>query len=166
MRITYYKPFLVLFSLLMPLFSFRAQSEATDSKDQQEIRLNQFMDTWHRAAAKANAEVFFGMMSEDAVYIGTDKTERWLRDELREWASGAFARESAWTFKATKRNWQIHAENQFAICDELLETWMGPCRSTAVLSWNGDSWQIIHYQLSVTIDNNKIEDFKSLQELP
>jgi hypothetical protein len=143
-----------------------AQTEKGNRENEQEIVLNQLMDTWHLAAAKANEKVFFSMMSEDAVYIGTDKTERWLRDELREWSAEAFARESAWNFKAKERNWRINKENQFAICDELLETWMGPCRSTAVLGWNGKSWQIIHYQLSVTVDNAKIEDFKSLQEQP
>jgi len=166
MRINYNSLFLVALSLLMPLLSLRAQSKMTESEDLQKITLNQFMDTWHLAAAKANAEVFFGMMSEDAVYIGTDKTERWQRDELREWAREAFARESAWIFKATERNWQIEGDKQLAICDELLETWMGPCRSTAVLTWQDNSWQIIHYQLSVTIDNEKIEDFKTLQEQP
>ena len=43
---------------------------------------------------------------------------------------------------------------------------MGPCRSTAVLTWTNGNWQIIHYQLSVTIDNDKIEDFKALHEVP
>jgi len=124
------------------------------------------MDTWHLAAAEANAEEFFGMMDENAIYIGTDKTERWLRDELREWAAKAFESESAWTFKATERNWQLHLDQQFAVCDELLTTWMGPCRSTAVLSWGNEGWKIIHYQLAVTIDNDKVNDFKALQEAP
>ena len=153
-------------SLLLPLLYLKAQDKVAEGEDLQEIALNQLMDTWHLAAAKANADVFFGLMAEDAIYIGTDKTERWRRDELREWAKGAFARESAWTFTATERNWRIEGDYQFAVCDELLETWMGPCRSTAVLTWTNGNWQIIHYQLSVTIDNDKIEDFKALHEVP
>ena len=158
--------FLVLLILIIPALSLNAQTEKENNAEEQEIILNQFMDTWHLAAAKANEKVFFGMMSEDAIYIGTDKSERWQRDELREWAVDAFASESAWTFKATERNWQFLGDRQFAICDELLETWMGPCRSTAVLSRRDEGWQIIHYQLSVTIDNDKIEDFKDLQGEP
>ncbi len=156
----------LLLILSIPVFVLQAQSKKAVKYEEQEIVLDQFMDAWHLAAATANAEVFFGMMREDAIYIGTDKSERWLRDELREWAAKAFESESAWTFKATERNWQIHKDENFAICDELLDTWMGPCRSTAVLKKRDDEWQIIHYQLSVTIDNDKIEDFKGLQNEP
>ena len=159
-----------LFHILLLILAFTtslfAQSKEAAQEEAQIETLNQFMNAWHLAAAEANAEDFFGSMREDAIYIGTDKTERWLRDDLRKWSAKAFERESAWKFVASERNWQIHLDQQFAICDELLNTWMGPCRSTAVLTWEKDGWKIIHYQLSVTIDNEKIESFKALQELP
>lgn len=162
-----YKPAL---TLLFLAFFFSnavlAQGEKPLMPEEQIVSLNQFMDSWHLAAAEANAEEFFGRMREDAIYIGTDKSERWLRDDLRKWSAKAFARESAWTFVASERNWQVHPDQQFAICDELLITWMGPCRATAVLTWEKEGWKIIHYQLSVTIDNEKIESFKALQEVP
>tara|TARA_R110002050_G_scaffold2603_3_gene14832 strand:+ start:5979 stop:6476 length:498 start_codon:yes stop_codon:yes gene_type:complete len=150
--------------VLVFTLSLSAQSENVDPKEAEIETLNAFMDAWHLAAAEANTEEFFGSMREDAIYIGTDKTERWLRDDLRKWAANAFERESAWIFKASERNWQLKLDKQFAICDELLDTWMGPCRATAVLTWEKDGWKIIHYQLSVTIDNEKINDFKALQE--
>ncbi len=123
--------------------------------------LNAFLDQWHEAAANANAELFFGSMAEEGIYIGTDVSERWLRDELREWAKFAFERESAWTFKAKERNWHFLNE-EVAIADEVLDTWMGDCRSTAVLKKENEEWLIYHYQLSVTVPNERIEDFKKL----
>ena len=38
--------------------------------------VDHFIDGWHLAAAKVDAETFFGSMAEDAIYIGTDATER------------------------------------------------------------------------------------------
>ena len=35
------------------------------------------LDNWHKAAAAANYEVYFGAMSEESIFIGTDATENW-----------------------------------------------------------------------------------------
>ena len=118
------------------------------------------MNAWHQAAAEADADRFFGAMFEDGVYIGTDASERWLRDELREWAAFAFERESAWDFKVRERNWQI-LEGVY-ICDELLDTGMGLCRSTAVLRMGPEGIKIKHYQLSLTVPNELLEAFGEL----
>lgn len=160
---------LLLSSFFLSILNFNillAQEMENTTSENTISGLNQFMDQWHLAAAKADAEGFFGSMAVEGVYIGTDKTERWLRDELRDWSAAAFERESAWTFVSQERNWQILEEKELAICDELLQTWMGPCRATAVLEKRKNTWQIIHYQLSVTIDNDKIEDFKQLVSEP
>ena len=49
--------------------------------------IDTLLDRWHRAAATADEDVFFGSMTPDGVYLGTDPTERWLRDEMAEWAA-------------------------------------------------------------------------------
>ena len=125
------------------------------------IELNQFMDNWHKAAAEAREDDFFGAMAEEGIYIGTDASERWLRDELREWAQFAFERESAWSFEATERNWHILNEHT-ALADELLNTGMGVCRATAVLQKVNEKWLIYHYQLSLTVPNDQLDAFKEL----
>lgn len=125
--------------------------------------LNQFMDNWHKAAAEAREDDFFGAMAEEGIYIGTDATERWLRDELREWAQFAFERESAWTFETTERNWHMLTED-IAIADELLNTGMGVCRSTVVLRKVNGQWLIYHYQLSLTVPNEQLDAFKELSK--
>ena len=129
-----------------------------------ESDMNVFMDQWHLAAHEADANAFFGQMSADGIYIGTDASERWLRDELRLWSKKAFEREHAWSFTALERNWQ--QQENFWICDELLETGMGICRATAVIVKEEGIWKIQHYQLSLAVPNEKIEDFKLLVNSP
>lgn len=134
------------------------QMEAVDRK----AALNTFVDDWHKAAATADADAFFGAMSPDGIYIGTDASERWLRDELREWAAFAFEREVAWDFKTIEREVYFSRDGQYAWWEEKLDTWMGVCRGSGVVEQQNGEWKIKHYHLSVTVPNEKIEDFKKL----
>ncbi|MEM1215046.1 MAG: nuclear transport factor 2 family protein [Bacteroidota bacterium] len=124
--------------------------------------LNDFIDQWHHAAAVADEEIFFGAMAEDGIYLGTDATERWLRDELRTWAAFAFERESAWSFTAYDRQLYFTDNNTYAWWEEMLETWMGPCRASGVAQWQDGRWQIKHYHLAVTVPNEKMDGFRAL----
>lgn len=124
--------------------------------------LNDFIDRWHHAAAVADEEVFYGSMAEDGIYLGTDATERWLRDELRSWAAFAFERESAWAFTAYDREVYFTDNNTYAWWEEMLDTWMGPCRASGVAEMVDGHWQIKHYHLAVTVPNEKMDGFKEL----
>jgi hypothetical protein len=124
--------------------------------------INQFMDKWHKAAATADEEVFFGSMTEDGIYLGTDKTEKWTRNEMAEWANEYFQKESAWSFTATDRDVYFSDDGKTAWLNEKLDTWMGVCKGTAVLVLKEDGWKIALYDLSVTIDNDKIDAFLEL----
>ncbi len=121
--------------------------------------INKFMDNWHLAAARADADAFFGAMSADGIYIGTDQTERWYRDEIREWSKKYFDRKSAWDFKPLERQVHLSDDGQYAWLNETLDTWMGICRGSGILVKTSDSWLIKQYHLSVTIDNDKIDGF-------
>ena len=125
--------------------------------------VNTLIDDWHQAAARADELVFFGSMTEDAIYIGTDASEYWLRDELRDWATAAFERESAWDFTASSdRHLYFSKSGQMAWWDEKLDTWMGICRGSGVAQKTANGWKIKHYHLSVTLPNDKIKEFKEL----
>lgn len=124
--------------------------------------LHTFIDAWHHAAAVADENTFFGSMAKDGIYLGTDATERWLRDELRSWASFAFERESAWAFTAYDRQIYFTDNQTYAWWEEMLETWMGPCRASGVAQLINGEWKIKHYHLAVTVPNDKIEGFKEL----
>jgi ketosteroid isomerase-like protein len=132
----------------------------------QEAEINQLLDNWHQAAAVADEETFFGSMTPDAIYIGTDKTERWSAEELKKWSTEYFDRDTAWNFRPYDREIHFSADGKTAWFSELLETWMGICRGSGILERIGKDWKIRQYHLSVTIDNDKIKDFIKLSDTP
>jgi hypothetical protein len=132
--------------------------------DCKETVINELMDNWHKAAATADEDVFFGSMTKDAIYIGTDASERWLRDELKEWSKKFFDRDSAWSFTAKERNITFSEDGQMAWFDELLDTWMGVCRSTGVVVMTEDGWKLKYYHLSMAIPNEVVNDYLKILE--
>jgi len=127
-----------------------------------QAHLGSLISRWHRAAATADEDTFFGLMTPDAIYIGTDTTERWERDSLRAWSVSAFERPVAWDFTATQRHITLSSDGNTAWWDEVLTTWMGPCRATGILVDTPEGWKIRHYQLSVTVPNDLIKPFIEL----
>lgn len=146
-----------LITCLIGLFSFTVYGQ-----NQEEKRLNQLMDAWHLAAANADSAGFFGKMSVKGVYLGTDPSERWIRDDLALWSREAFARESAWTFSATERNW-ARIDDSLAFGDELLKTWMGPCRASFILVKERGEWLITQYHLALTMENESMDEFLEIK---
>lgn len=140
----------------------RRKDNCTTPDTQPLAALHDLIDNWHIAAAMADEDTFFGSMTPDAVYIGTDASERWQRDEFRTWAAKAFERESAWDFKPSDRHIALAADGRSAWWDELLDTWMGVCRGSGVLVRTPEGWKIQHYHLSVTVPNDKIRQFIEL----
>jgi hypothetical protein len=81
---------------------------------------------------------------------------------MAEWAKEYFQKESAWSFTATERDIYFSEDGKTAWLNEKLDTWMGVCKGTAVLVFKEDGWKIALYDLSVTIDNDKIDNFLEL----
>lgn len=134
----------------------------TDCKTDPVKDINQLMVTWHKAAATADEDIFFGSMTSDGIYIGTDATERWTRDEMKEWSKPYFDKESAWSFTTKSRNVDVSEDGQIAWFDELLDTWMGDCRASGVLRLTEDGWKIAHYHLSIAVPNDQVNDYLEL----
>ncbi len=124
--------------------------------------INKLMDDWHHAAAVADEEKFFGSMTADGIYLGTDASERWLRDEMKEWSKKFFERDTAWAFTAHDRQVYFSANGQMAWFEELLDTWMGPCRGSGVLQKTNEGWKICHYNLAVAVANDVVNDYIKL----
>lgn len=124
--------------------------------------INTLMDQWHNAAAIADEDVFFGSMTDDGIYIGTDASERWTRDEMKSLMMKYFQRDSAWDFKAKSRNISLSEDGNTAWFDELLDTWMGDCRSTGVVVKQGNEWKIKYYHLSIAVPNDVVDGYLKL----
>ena len=148
------KTFALLFSLLTMLFSGASQNSLET--------LNQSIDNWHKAAADADSDIFFSFMDSSCVYIGTDASERWLKKEFVQFARPYFDRGKAWDFRTYDRIVHFSEDGQTAWFDELLDTWMGICRGSGVVEYKNGKWKLQHYHLSVTVPNEKIQEFIKL----
>ena len=119
------------------------------------------LDDWHAAAAAADEARYFGHFTRDAVFLGTDATERWTVDEFRRYAHPFFAKGKAWSFKAVERHVILSTDGSVAWFDELLDTPnLGPARGSGVLVRTGGAWKIAHYDLSVPIPNALMKEIK------
>ena len=122
----------------------------TDSKNE----INVVLNTWHKAAADANYNAYFGLMSDDAVFIGTDATEIWNKIAFQAYAKPHFDKGKAWSFTVLERHIHYDKTGKIAWFDELLNTQMKICRGSGVLVKIGQEWKIKQYVLSMTIPND------------
>ncbi|MDE5417888.1 nuclear transport factor 2 family protein [Labilibaculum sp. DW002] len=129
-----------------------------------EKEVAEFITNWHKAAADANINSYFGMMSEDAIYIGTDASERWTKKEFFQFCEPHFAKGKAWDFKAFDRKIYFSEDGKTAWFNELLNTWMGVCRASGVIRNENNTLLITHYHLSVTIKNEKVKEFLQINQ--
>jgi hypothetical protein len=119
------------------------------------------LDDWHAAAAAADETRYFGHFAPEAVFLGTDATERWTVDEFRRYAHPYFAKGKAWSFRAVSRHVAFSKDGSVAWFDEALDTPnLGPSRGSGVLVWTPGGWKITHYDLSVPIPNDLMKDVK------
>lgn len=126
--------------------------------------LDAIVDKWHRDAAKADLKAYFELMDESFVYIGTAPGERWTKKEFEGFCKPYFDKGSAWDFKPSERKWSFSEDGKTAWFDEVLDTWMRDCRATGVLMKKGKAWKIMHYDLHVLIENEKIDRFLKLRD--
>ena len=132
-----------------------AAHAATDAKLTKQV--NAFVDGWHDDAANTRM-AYFDKIAKDGVYIGTDRTELWTRDEFKAWSKKYFDAKSAWTFKATRRNVYASKDKSLIWFDELLDTKnMGPAMASGVIRKTRTGFEIVHYQLSVAVPNEVSE---------
>jgi hypothetical protein len=139
--------------LVLGIFSTPAQSQNIEN---QKIAVT--LDAWHKAAAQAQFEAYFGLMTNDAIFIGTDAKENWNKTAFQAFAKPYFDKGKAWNFTAIERHIFFDATEKIAWFDELLSTQMKICRGSGVLVKVGNEWKIQHYVLSMTIPNENVNE--------
>jgi hypothetical protein len=126
--------------------------------------LDSIIDQWHLNAAKSNLNEYFNIMSEDFVFLGTAPGERWVKTEFYSFCQPYFEKGKTWDFKPSERNWKYTEDSTVAFFDENLDTWMGGCRGSGILKKQDDNhWNIIYYNLTVLIENDKMNKFIRLR---
>ena len=148
------------FTLILMLLVFTTAGFAQNIEDNKVI--NQVLEEWHTAAADADFDAYFDLMTEDAVFIGTDATENWQRDEFMKYAKPHFDKGKAWSFTAIERN--IYEAGKTYYFDELLDTQMGICRGSGVLKMEDGDWKIAHYVLSIAVPNENVPVLTGLKK--
>lgn len=136
-------------------FSCKPCEEKLQSEKQ---NITVILDDWHKAAAAANYEAYFGAMSEKSIFIGTDATENWNKNQFQAFAKPYFDKGKAWNFKAIERNIYFSEDGKMVWFDELLSTQMKICRGSGVLIQENGQWKIKHYVLSMTVPNDNVDE--------
>jgi uncharacterized protein (TIGR02246 family) len=139
--------------------------EGVDTSHADPAAVAAVVDDWHAAAAAADEARYFGHMTEDSVFLGTDATERWTKKQFQDYAHPHFAKGKAWSFTSVRRGVTFSKDGTVAWFDEDLSTPnLGPARGSGVLVYDGKNWRISQYNLSVPIPNEIFGEVKKLIE--
>lgn len=113
------------------------------------------LDDFHDAAATGDEDRYFAILPDDAVFLGTDGTERWTGAEFRNFAMPWFQRPCAWTYVALRRHVDVEPGGDVAWFDEVLDNAAyGECRGSGVLAKRGGRWVLRQYNLTVPVPND------------
>lgn len=126
------------------------------------LAIDKALTDWHDAASAADSTAYFDAMTDQSVFVGTDRGEVWSKAEFVRFSAPYFQKGKAWEFKAKERNIYSDDYNTTAYFDEVLDTWMGHCRGSGVMIKQDGQWKIQHYVLSLTVPN---DDIKGVIEL-
>lgn len=125
---------------------------------EQKRKADRFLDDWHMAATKADSMAYFTMLDERSIFIGTDSSEVWTKPQFAKFAGPYFRKGKAWDFKKVSRHLHFEGDKNIIWFDEMLTTWMGPCRGSGFINIKPDGqFKIMQYVLSVTVPNDKIQ---------
>lgn len=113
------------------------------------------LDDFHHAAAVGDADRYFAILPEDAVFLGTDGTERWTGTQFRQYASRYFRRGSAWTYLCLQRSVNVDLDGEIACFDETFDhPSYGECRGSGVMRKRDGAWVLRQYHLTVPVPND------------
>jgi len=136
---------------------FSACTNSTPNTAADEKQISAMLDSFNVAAAKADFNKYFSYYTEDAIFTGTDATERWDKKAFMAWAKPIFDKGHAWNFTALERHIYFDKTGNLAWFDELLNTQMKICRGSGVLVKQGSDWKLQQYILSTTIPNDQLD---------
>ena len=119
--------------------------------------IGNMLDSFNRAAARADFNAYFNYYTEDGIFCGTDATERWDRKQFMEWAKPYFDKGKAWDFTAFDRHIYLTPDGNMAWFDELLSTQMKICRGSGVIVKQNNEWKLKQYVLSTTVPNSLVD---------
>ena len=151
-----------LFSAMAVIWAFGQQAWAQEDA---KIAAEALLDEFHLAAAEGDGERYFSLFSDDAVFHGTDITERWTKAEFQEYAMPHFGDGHGWTYVPQTRYTYISEDGNTAWFDEtLLNDNFGLTRGTGVLVLTESGWKLAQYHLTLPVPNDLIRNLVKMIE--
>ena len=134
------------------LFVVLLSAYLSTAEDYKNDEINALLDGLHQDAHEGNFQSYFDRYTSDAIFLGTDKTERWSIEEFKAYAKPAFADGNGWTYSVVERNWEGVGDTRWF--DEILfNEKLGHCRGTGVVQLIEGEWKILHYALTMLVPN-------------
>ena len=144
---------IIAYYFLIPVFAVLLSRCHVD-KPSIRRQIDEAMNRWHRDVADLDEQAYFDRMAPDFVFVGTDPSEVWTKEEFRKFSHPFFVKGKTWDFKPLSRNVYVDDSGRYAWFDETLDTWMGVCRGSGVWVKTGGEWYIRHYVLSMAVSND------------
>lgn len=139
-----------------------SQAQTTDLEKK---AINTLLTAWHKAASDVDYDAYFRLMTDTAIFIGTDATENWDKNTFKAYAKPHFDKGRAWSFTALERNIYVDStQSTVAWFDEHLNTQMGICRGSGILKKINDEWKVQHYVLSIAIPNKHVTTLTEIKK--
>lgn len=127
--------------------------------------VNAAIDGYHAAAARADMQGYVGRMTADGVFLGTDASERWTREEFRAFCQPYFSQGRGWEYVPRDRHVAFSSDGRTAWFDEILSNQAyGTLRGSGVLTLDGGRWRIEQYNLAMLVPNDVAKDVVQLIE--
>ena len=146
-------------AILAFLISSALPAAPLAGQDDARAAVSAVLDALHEAASEAEYDRYFSLYADEAVFLGTDATERWTREEFMDYARGPFEAGTGWTYHTLERHIAVAADGRTAWFDERLENaGLGETRGSGVLVEEDGSWKIAQYNLTIPIPNEMALD--------
>jgi ketosteroid isomerase-like protein len=125
--------------------------------------IGKVLDNFHDAAAHADKDRYLGLMTDDAVFMGTDEWERWPKHpDFTDYVDGRF-KNGGWSYKSVERQIRVADSGGIAWFDEVVFSESnGRFRGTGVLTRQNGTWKIAHYAMSFLVLNENWEEVVEL----
>jgi hypothetical protein len=109
------------------------------------------LDQLHDNAATASWDAYFDLYAKDAIFLGTDVSERWEKSVFQSYASQT----KGWVYIKRERHIGLTPDGNSAWFDEVLDSKnYGTSRGTGVVIRTPNGWKILQYNLTFPIPND------------
>jgi pimeloyl-ACP methyl ester carboxylesterase len=126
---------------------FKAHASASE-----DLAIAALLDGLHQDAHTGDFDNYFARYTENAIFLGTDKTERWPINEFKDYAKPAFEDGHGWTYTVVERHLEGAGSTRWF--DEILTNEkLGTCRGTGTVTYMDGTWKIGQYSLTLLIPN-------------